>query len=201
MVRESYSTLRGVTCPIHFKKSGTFIGDSCFLDFPATSCHPSAFIDLKNTAQAKKRSVKTICMVSGSEITHMVVTSPVNSKQPGRFFLGNSWSRKFAVPSCHSNTFIDLANTFLANKRPLETICTVSGSKSTHMGVTGTTNFKKLGPLFQKTLLLHFAALFAIQALLLTSQFSPSIVKFREDHMVSLGEPQYPERCHWFVEF
>ena len=28
-------------------------------------------------------------MASGSESTHMVVTSPVNSKQPGRFFLGN----------------------------------------------------------------------------------------------------------------
>ena len=28
-------------------------------------------------------------MVSGSESTHIVVTSPVKSKQPGRFFWGN----------------------------------------------------------------------------------------------------------------
>ena len=36
--------------------------------------------------QADRRLVKTIPMVSGSESTHRVVTSPVNSKQPGRFF-------------------------------------------------------------------------------------------------------------------
>ena len=82
----------------------------------------------------------------------------------------------FAAPIYHPSSFIDLANTFLANKRSLKTICTVLGSKSTHMDVTGPTNFKNLGPLFQKILLLQFAALFAIQALLLTSQFSPWLV-------------------------
>ena len=35
------------------------------------------------------RCVITIRMVLGSDSTHMVVTSPVNSKQPVRFFCGN----------------------------------------------------------------------------------------------------------------
>ena len=55
-------------------------------DFAAPVCHPSNFIDLANTLLAKRRSVKTICMVSGCDSTHMVGTSAVNSKQPRRFF-------------------------------------------------------------------------------------------------------------------
>ena len=49
-------------------------------------CHPSTFIDLANTTLADRRSVKTICVVLGSDSTHMDVTGPVKSKQPGRFF-------------------------------------------------------------------------------------------------------------------
>ena len=57
--------------------------------FSAPICHASSFIDLENTALAKKRSVKDICMFAGSDSTHMVDTSPVNFKQRGRFFWGN----------------------------------------------------------------------------------------------------------------
>ena len=72
--------------------------------------------------------------------------------------MGISWSWNFAVPSCHPNTFIDLANTFLANKRSLKTICTVSGSESTHKDVTGQMYFEKIGPYFVKTCFRAFAA-------------------------------------------
>ena len=45
-------------------------------------------MDLAKTALAKRRSVKTIRMVSGSDNTDMVVTIPVISEQPGSFFGG-----------------------------------------------------------------------------------------------------------------
>ena len=141
MVREGYSTLRVVTFPTNFKKTGSFIGESCSRDFYAPCCHPRTSIDLASTALADICSVKTICMVSGSDSTHILVTSPVNSKQPGRF-LGKSRSRYFAVPSCHPSSSLDLANFFLANKRSAKTVCTVSGSESNHVDVTGPMNFE-----------------------------------------------------------
>ena len=144
MVSGSDSTHVGVTGPMNFEKNyDLFFAKSCFRDFSEPSCHSSSFIDLAKTALANIRSVKTICMFSGSDSTHMVVTSPVNSKQPVRFFLRKSWSRNFAVPSCHPNTFIDLANTVLANRCSANTICMDSGNDSTHLDVTGPMNFEK----------------------------------------------------------
>ena len=54
--------------------------------FAAPVCHTSTLIDLKKIALANRRSVKIIFTVLGSDSTHMVVTSPVIFKQPGRFF-------------------------------------------------------------------------------------------------------------------
>ena len=125
-VSGSNSSHMDVTGPMNFeKKLGPFFAKSCYRDFAATICHPSTFLDLANTALAKRRSVNTICLVSGRDSTHMVVTSPVNSKQPGSYFRGNSWSRNFAVPICHPSTLIDLSNTALVEKQFLKTICTV----------------------------------------------------------------------------
>ena len=71
---------------MNFKKFGPFIGESCSWDFSAPSCQPSTFIDLATTALANRRCVKTICMVLGSNSTHMIVTSPVYCKQRGLFW-------------------------------------------------------------------------------------------------------------------
>ena len=49
----------------------------------------------------------------------------------------------FAAPIYHPSSFIDIANTVLANRRSVKTICMVSGSDSTHIEVTGPTTFEK----------------------------------------------------------
>ena len=67
---------------MEFQKIDTFFGETCSWDLSATSCNTSTFIDIANTDLANIRSAKTICRISGSDSTHMVVTSPGNSKQP-----------------------------------------------------------------------------------------------------------------------
>ena len=89
MVRESYSTLGGVTCAMNFKKLGPFFWRNLLLGCFCPSCHPIYFNDLANIVLAKRRSVKTLCLVSRSDSTQMAVTSPANSKQTGRFFCEN----------------------------------------------------------------------------------------------------------------
>ena len=62
-------------------------------------------------------------------------------------------------PVCHPSTFIDLANTTLADRRSVKTICVVLGSDSTHMDVTGPMNFeKRIEPLFRKIVLPGFCS-------------------------------------------
>ena len=59
-----YRAHRGVTGSMNFKKSGGFFfGKSCTRHFGAPVCHPSAFIDLSNTALVIKCLLKTICMI------------------------------------------------------------------------------------------------------------------------------------------
>ena len=82
-------------------------------------------------------------MVLGSDSTHMVVTSPVISKQRGRFFWENL-GPGFSVPSCHPSTSNDLSTTALDEKRFVRTLCTVSGSDSTHIDVTDPMTFEKM---------------------------------------------------------
>ena len=72
-----------------FQKTGSFFWRNLLLGYFCPSCHPSYFIDLANIVLDKRRSVKTLCLVSGGDSTQMVVTSPVNSKQTGRFFWEN----------------------------------------------------------------------------------------------------------------
>ena len=86
MIWEGCRTHRVVTGPMNFKKSGFFFGKSCSRIFGAPGCHPNTLIDFINTALAKKRSVKTKCMIAGVYRTHSVVTGPMNFKKSGHFF-------------------------------------------------------------------------------------------------------------------
>ena len=115
--------------------------------FGAPGCHPSTLIDLANTALASKGSVETICMISEGYRTHRGVTGPMNFKSQEVFF-GKLCSRIFGAPGCHPSTLIDLANTALASKGSVETICMITEGYRTHRGVTGPMNFKKPGVFF-----------------------------------------------------
>ena len=72
----------------------------------------------------------------------------MNFKKSGRFFSGKSCSRGFEAPGCHPGTLIDLVNTALAGKGPLEIKCMISEGERTHTVVTGPMNFKKSGHFF-----------------------------------------------------
>ena len=49
----------------------------------------------------------------------------------------------FEAPGCHQSTLFDLANTVLASKSSVETICMSSVGYRTHRAVTGPMSFKK----------------------------------------------------------
>ena len=126
--RDSLHDLTGLEYPYgchwsdgFLKISGPFFVKSCSRDFGAPSCNRSTFLDLANTAQANKRSVKTICMVCESYSTVRGVTCPMNFKKL-RPFIEESWSRVFYAPSCHPIPFIDLAITDLANIHSVKSI-------------------------------------------------------------------------------
>ena len=75
---------------MEFQKIDTFFGETCSWDLSATSCNTSTFIDIANIFLANRRSVKTICTVSGSNSSHMDVTGPMNFEKKIRtFFLQN----------------------------------------------------------------------------------------------------------------
>ena len=51
----------------------------------------------------------------------------------------------FGAPGCHPSTLIDLANTALASRRSVKTICVISEGYRTHRGVTGPMSFENSG--------------------------------------------------------
>ena len=83
------------------------------------------------------------------------VTGPMNFKKT-EFFFGKSCSRNFGAPACHPSILIDFENTALAARDSVETIFTIWDGCRTHRGVTGPSNFKKLGVFFRKIVLPEF---------------------------------------------
>ena len=137
-----YRTHRAVTGPISFKKSRRFVGKPCSRVFGAPGCHPSTLIDIVHTALASKCSVKTIGLISEGYRTHRAVTGPMSFKKITTF------CRQFVLPGfwgtwLYQTTFFDLANTVLASKSSVETICMISVGYRTHRAVTGPMSFKK----------------------------------------------------------
>ena len=137
-----YRTHRAVTGPMSFKKSRRFVGKPCSLVFGAPGCHPSTLIDIVHTALAIKCSIQTICLISEGYRTHRAVTGPMSFKKSRRF------CRKIVLPGfwgtwLYQSTLFDLANTVLAGKSSVETICMNSVGYRTHRAVTRPMSFKK----------------------------------------------------------
>ena len=74
------------------------------------------------------------------------------------FFFGKSCSRDFGHPGCHLNTLIELANTVLASRGSVKSICLISEGYRTHRRVTGPMNFKEIGRFFGKSCSRGFGA-------------------------------------------
>ena len=137
-----YRTQRAVTGPMSFKKSRRLVGKPCSRDFGAPGCHPSTLFDIVHTALASKCSVKIICLISGGNRTHRAVTGPMSFKKSRRF------CRKIMLPGfwgtwLYQSTLFDLANTVLASKGSVETICLNLVGYRTHRAVTGPMSFRK----------------------------------------------------------
>ena len=90
----------------------------------------------------------------------------MNFKKPDVFFFRNSCSLDFGDPGCHPDTLIDLANSDLASRDLVETICMICEGYRTHRGVTGPMNFKSMTFFFlEKRAPGDFGALAALQIL------------------------------------
>ena len=164
LISEGYRTHRAVTGPMSFKKSRRFLGKSCSRVFGAPGCHPSTLIDIVHTALAIKCFVKTICLIPEGYRTHRAVTGPMSFKKSRRF------CRKIVPPGfwgtwLHQSTLFDLANTVLASKASVETICMNSVGCRTHRAVTGPMGFKKSRRFVGKPCSRVFGAPGLIQAL------------------------------------
>ena len=79
----------------------------------------------------------------------------MNFNKIRNFFFGNSCSRDFGATDCYPSTLIDLANSALASRDLVETICMISEGYRTHRGVTGPMNFKSRTFLFFRKLVLQ----------------------------------------------
>ena len=137
--------------------------------FWGTWLYQSSLFDLANTVLAIKRSVETICMNSEGYRTHRAVIGPMSFKKSRRF------CRKIVLLGIwgtwlYQSTLFDLANTVLAIKGSVETICMNSVSYRTQKAVTGPMNFKKSRRFVGKTCSRVFGAPGSIKALYLTSQ-------------------------------
>ena len=159
-----YRTHRAVTGPMSFKKSRRFVGKPCSRVFGAPGCHPSTLIDIVHTALASKCSIKTICLISEGYRTHRAVTGTMSFKK------NTTFSRKIVLPGfwgtwLYQSTLFDLANTVLANKGSLKTICMNSLGYRTQRAVTGPMSFKKSRRFVGKPCSRVLGHLAAIQAL------------------------------------
>ena len=110
--------------------------------FWGTWLYQITLFDLANTILASKGSVETLCMNSVSYRTHRAVTGPMSFKNHD-VFVGKSCSQDFGAPGSRQSASFDLANTLLASKASVETICMNSVGCRTHRAVTGPMGFKK----------------------------------------------------------
>ena len=127
-----------------FQKNQDFCRKSALPGFWDPGFHPCTLNDLVNTAVARRDLAENICMISEGYKAHRGVTGPMNFKKLGHFF-GKTCSRIFGAPGCHPSILIDFANTVLASKDSVETICMFWEGWRTHRGGNCSMNFKKLG--------------------------------------------------------
>ena len=125
LISEGYRTHRAVTGPMSFKKSRRFFGKIVLPGFWGTWLYQSTLFDLANTVLASEGPIETICMNSVGYTTHRAVTGPMSFKKITTF------CRKIVLPGfwgtwLYQSTLFDLANTVLASKGSVETICLIS---------------------------------------------------------------------------
>ena len=125
-----------------FQKITTFCRKTVLPGFWGTWLPSKHFIDIVQTALARKCSAKTICLISEGYRTHRAVTGPMSFKKARRFFRKNVLL-DFWGTWLYQSTLFDLANTVLASKGSVETICMNSVGYRTHRAVTGPMSFKK----------------------------------------------------------
>ena len=143
MFSEGYRTQRGVTGPMNLQKIiRIFFRKLVLQGYWDPGCHLNTLIDLANNALASNCFLDAICLFSEGYRNHRGVTVPMNFKKPDDFFFRNSCSLDFGDPGCHPDTLIDLANSDLASRDLVETICMICEGYRTHIGVTGPMNFK-----------------------------------------------------------
>ena len=152
-----------------FQKITTFCRKIVLPGFWGTWLYRSTLFDLANTVLAIKSSVETISMNSVVYRTHRAVTGPMSFKKSRRFF------RKIVLPGfwgtwLYQSTFFDLANTVLAKKSCVETICKNSEGCRNHRAVTVPMSFKKSRRFVGKSCSRFFGAPGYIKALYLTLQ-------------------------------
>ena len=152
-----YRTHRAVTAPMSFKKITTFCRKNVLPGFWGTWLYQSTLFDLPNTVLASKGSVETVFMNSVSYRTQRAVTGPMSFKKSRRF------CRKILLPGfwgtwLYQSFLFDLANTVLASKGSVETICMNSVGYRTHRAVTGPMSFKKTRRFVGKTCSRDFGA-------------------------------------------
>ena len=176
LISEGYRTHRAVTGPMSFKKSRLFVGKPCSRGFGATGCHPSTLIDLVHTALASKCLVKTTCLISEGYRTHRAVTGPMSFKKSRRFD-GKPCSRVFGAPCYIKSLLFDFANTVMASRSSVETICMNSEGCRNYRAVTGPMSFKKSRRFVGKSCSRVFGAPGYIKALYLTLQTLLRLVK------------------------
>ena len=144
-----------------FQNITTFCRKIVLPGFWCTWLYQSTLFDLANTVLASKGPVETICMNSVGYRTHRAVTDPMSFKTSRRF-VGKPCSRVFGAPGCHQSTLFDLADTVLASKGFLETICMISVGYRTQRPVTGPMRFKKSRRFFSENRAPRFLGQLAI---------------------------------------
>ena len=158
-----------------FKTSGPLFRKIVLPHFTAPVCHPSTFMNLAKIDMSSKHSIIPLSPYGHFQratVTRVVPLAHGISKN--RHLFGETCSWDFSATSCHTSIFIDVANVFLANRRSVMTICTVSRSNSSHMDVTGPMNFeKKIGPFFAKSCSRDFATTICHPSTLWTLQKPP----------------------------
>ena len=152
-----------------FQKITKFCRKTVLPGFWGTWLNQSTLFDLASTVLASKDSVETICMISVGYRTQRAVTGPMSFKKSRRF------CRKTVLPGfwgtwLYQSNLFDHANTVLASKDSVETICMNLVGYRTHRAVTGPMSFKKSLRFCRKIVLPGFGAPGYIKAIYLTLQ-------------------------------
>ena len=150
-----------------FQKITTFCRKILFPGCWGTWLYQSSFFDLANPVLASKSSVETKCMISVTYRTHCHWSD--------EFQKITTFCRKIVLPGfwgtwLYQSTLFDIANTVLASKGSVETICMNSVGYRTHRAVTGPMSFKKSRRFVGKSCSRVFGAPGFIKALYLTLQ-------------------------------